>query len=277
MGRRCRQCDARYAGQPGSGGCLGHLDGMRLFEARCGLDGTRFGPVAYESVNRLVLPRSGAYLLRVNGQEVFVDSGTAVLTRRGDELRVAHPLGGGDTFTAVELDAEVCDRMPRLAYRFRLDDTTDLHHRVLVAACRRGFDALAAGEQLQAVLGRLVPDTAGGGPRRAATAVAHRRLVTDAREALADGRYAASLTELARRVNCSPHHLSRIFRAVTGESLTEHRNRMRIRAVLSDLQDGDDCLRTLAARYGFADQSHLTRVVRKQLGRAPTTVRRMLT
>ncbi|GIE30417.1 AraC family transcriptional regulator [Actinoplanes italicus] len=276
MGRRCQQCDARYAGQPGSGGCLGHLDGMRLFEARCGLDGTRFSPPVYETVNRLVLPRSGAYLMLVNGQEVFVDSGTAVLTRRGDELRVAHPLGGGDTFTAVELDAEVCERLPRRAYRFRLDDATDLHHRVLVAACRRGFDALAAGERLRAVLDRLAPDSAGGAPRRAATAVAHRRLVTEAREALADGRYASGLTELARRVSCSPHHLSRIFQAVTGESLTEHRNRMRIRAVLSDLQDGDDCLRILAARYGFADQSHLTRVVRKHLGEAPATVRRML-
>jgi AraC-like DNA-binding protein len=275
MGRRCRQCDARYAGQPGSGGCLGHLDGMRLFEARCGLDGTRFSPPAYESANRLVLPRSGAYLMRVNGQEVFVDCATAVLTRRGDELRVAHPLGGGDTFTAVELDPEVCDRLPR-TYGFRIDDATDLHHRVLVAACRRGFDALAAGEQLQAVLGRLAPDTAGGGVCRPATAVAHRRLVSGAREILADGRYTAGLTELARHVNCSPHHLSRIFRSVTGESLTDYRNRMRIRAVLSDLQDGDDPLRTLAARYGFADQSHLTRVVRRHLGRAPVTIRRML-
>lgn len=213
----------------------------------------------------------------MNGQEIFVDSGTAVLTRPGDELRVAHPLGCGDTFTAVELDPEVAERWPRTAYRFPLDDATDLDHRLLVATCRRGFDALAVAERLHAVLDRLAPHVAGGGPHRPVTAVAHRRLVADAREVLADGRYAYGLTEIAARVNCSPHHLSRLFRAVTGEPLTDYRNRMRIRAVLADLQDGADCLRTLAARYGFADQSHLTRVVRRHLGRPPSTVRELLT
>jgi hypothetical protein len=43
-----------------------------------------------------VLPRSGAYLLQVNGAEIFVDSGAAILTRPGDELLVAHPLGCED-------------------------------------------------------------------------------------------------------------------------------------------------------------------------------------
>jgi AraC-like DNA-binding protein len=249
---------------------------MRLFEARCGVDGKRFGRLAYESVHRLVLPRSGAYLLQVNGQEVFVDSGAAILTRPGDELRVAHPLGCGDTFTAIELDPEVSDRWPAPAYSFPLDDATDLHHRVLLATCRRDFDPLAVAERLHAILDRLAPHASGSVPRRPSTAAAHWRLVADAREVLADGRYAYGLTEIAAQVNCSPHHLSRLFRAVTGETLTDYRNRMRIRAVLGELQDGADCLRTLAARYGFADQSHLTRVVRKHLGRPPSTVKRML-
>jgi AraC-like DNA-binding protein len=249
---------------------------MRLLEARCGLDGKRFSRPGYESAHRLVLPRAGAYLVQVNGQEIFVDSGAAILTRPGDELRVAHPLGCGDTFTSVELDPALADRWPPTAYRFPLDDATDLQHRVLVATCRQGFDALAVAERLHAILDRLAPPVAGRGPGRPSTAVVHRRLVAEAREVLADGRYTYGLTEIAAQVNCSPHHLSRIFRAVTGETLTEYRNRMRIRAVLGDLQDGGDCLRTLAARYGFADQSHLTRVVRHHLGRPPSTLKRML-
>ncbi|MEV6304211.1 helix-turn-helix transcriptional regulator [Actinoplanes sp. NPDC051861] len=276
MRRGCRLCVARYAGQPGTGGCLGHLDGMRLFEARCGLDGARYGPVGYATGHRLVLPRSGAYLMRINGREVFVDSGAALLIRAGDEMRVAHPLGGGDTFTDVILDAEIADRWPRSAYRFPLDDATDLDHRLLIATCRREFDALAAGERLQSLLDRLAPHAAWRGSGSPATAVAHRRLATEAREVLAEGRYADGLAGIAARVNCSPHHLSRIFRSVTGETLTAYRNRMRVRAVLSDVQDGADCLRTLAARYGFADQSHLTRVVRKHLGRPPNAVVRIL-
>ncbi|MEU4420835.1 helix-turn-helix transcriptional regulator [Actinoplanes sp. NPDC024001] len=279
MGRACQQCRARYAGQPGSGRCLGHLDGVRLFEARCGVDGRRFSPPGYETGHRLVLPRSGAYLLRVNGEELFIDGSVATLTRPGDEMRVAHPLGCGDTFTAVELDPEVADRWPRGVWQFRLDDALDLHHRLLLTTCRRGDDLLAVAEQVHTIMDRLAaaPDGAArGGPARPATAVLHRRLVSDAREVLADRRFALGLGEIAAAVNCSEHHLSRIFRRVTGETLTEYRNRMRVRAVLSDLQDGADCLRTLAARYGFADQSHLTRVVRKHLGRSPSTVKRML-
>jgi AraC-like DNA-binding protein len=52
---------------------------------------------------------------------------------------------------------------------------------------------------------------------------------------------------------------------------------LRVRAVLSDLQDGAANLRALAAEYGFADQAHLTRVVRRQLGRSPSEVRRLVT
>lgn len=118
MQRTCRQCAARYAGQSGTGRCLGHLDGMRLLDARCGLDGKRFSRPAYEPGHRLVLPRSGAYLLQLNGQETLVDSGAALLLRPGDELRVAHPLGCGDTFTAVELDPALADRWSRPAFRF---------------------------------------------------------------------------------------------------------------------------------------------------------------
>jgi AraC-like DNA-binding protein len=111
---------------------------------------------------------------------------------------------------------------------------------------------------------------------RAETIHAHRRLVDQAREALVRGRLAVGLEDLADAVGCSPHHLSRVFRRVTGEPLTAYRNRLRVRAVLSDLQDGASSLRVLAAEYGFADQAHLTRVVRRQLGRTPTELRRLV-
>lgn len=84
------------------------------------------------------------------------------------------------------------------------------------------------------------------------------------------------LDEIAALVGASPHHLSRVFHRVTGTTLTAYRNRLRVRAVLADLQDGEDSLRALAAKYSFADQSHLTRVVRRQLGQAPSELRAIL-
>jgi AraC-like DNA-binding protein len=111
---------------------------------------------------------------------------------------------------------------------------------------------------------------------RPATALAHRRLVHAAREVLADGDFTLSLEEIAGLVGCSAAHLSRVFRRVTGSSLTSYRNDLRMGAVLRDLADGAPSLRTLAAAYGFADQSHLTRVAKARLGLMPSQVRELL-
>jgi AraC-like DNA-binding protein len=111
---------------------------------------------------------------------------------------------------------------------------------------------------------------------RPATLIAHRRLVDRALEALLHEGYLTGLDDLATAVGASPHHLSRVFHGVTGTTLTAYRNRLRVRAVLADLQDGAENLRTLAAAYGFADQSHLIRVVRRHLGCTPSELRRLL-
>jgi AraC-like DNA-binding protein len=47
--------------------------------------------------------------------------------------------------------------------------------------------------------------------------------------------------------------------------------------VLTNLCEEKRPLRTLAAEYGFADQAHLTRVIRRHLGTIPSTVRDLLT
>jgi AraC-like DNA-binding protein len=266
-GGLCGKCSARYAGLPGSGRCLAHAAGLDVFEGRCGLDRTGFTPPSYESTHRL---------------------SAAVFTHPGDELRLAHPLGCGDTFTSVEFAPQMLaardGEWGLSAHRLPLDDDVDLSHRALVAASRRGVDAFAVVEQMHGLLDRLLtaPESRTAGvdgawtPRHPATLVAHRGLADRAREALAAAQYSVGLDELAALVGSSPHHLSRVFRHATGETLTAYRNRLRIRAVLADIQDGATNLRTLAARHGFADQAHLTRVMRRQLGRLPSEGRRML-
>src|SRR5437870_3129404 len=61
---------------------------------------------------------------------------------------------------------------------------------------------------------------------RPASARARRVMTAQAREALAaDPR--RSLGDLARELAVSPHHLSRVFRAGTGETISRHRIRLR--------------------------------------------------
>jgi AraC-like DNA-binding protein len=52
--------------------------------------------------------------------------------------------------------------------------------------------------------------------------------------------------------------------------------RLRTREALERMTDGERDLARLAADLGFADQSHLCRVVLQETGRSPSTLRRML-
>lgn len=248
--------------------------GLQAIEIRCLEDRGGWTEPATETAHRVVITRSGGYLRRVNGVTTFVDATNVLVTRPGDEVAVAHAAGGNDTGTVIVTDEEIALAPGEL----RLDDRLDLEHRALVAANRAGLDPFTTADRLLGLLEELrglrgAPPE----PRRAATVLAHRRLTDRAREALLAGRLSLGLDALAKAVGCSPHHLSRVFHQVTGEPLSTYRNRLRVRAVLSDLQDGAANLRALAHEYGFADQAHLTRVVRRQLGRSPSEVRRLVT
>jgi AraC-like DNA-binding protein len=82
--------------------------------------------------------------------------------------------------------------------------------------------------------------------------------------------------ELGRGLAISPQHLSRIFRALTGATISRHRMRLRVRAALERLADGERDLARLAADAGFADQAHLCRVVRDETGTTPSALRHAL-
>jgi transcriptional regulator GlxA family with amidase domain len=85
-----------------------------------------------------------------------------------------------------------------------------------------------------------------------------------------------SLPALARALAVSPHHLSRVFHSAPGHTISRHRMRLRTRSALEHLADGEDDLARLAAQLGFADQRHLARVVRRETGRPPSALRRVL-
>jgi AraC-like DNA-binding protein len=141
-----------------------------------------------------------------------------------------------------------------------------------VAALRRGEDA--DGEAVELVAGMLDRLS----PGRTALSAAERRrraLADDAREALAL-ELSLTLPALGRRIGAAPHHLSRVFKAHTGHTITEHRRRQRARAALERLAAGDSDLARIAADVGFADQAHLTRTIRAQTGTTPSALRAAL-
>jgi AraC-like DNA-binding protein len=264
---------AKKALAGGGGGFL-----LEAVECRC----SRTGWLPPELVTRygIVFVRRGCFHRRVNGCRSFVDPTVVYFERPGDEQQIAHPWGG-DSCTALYLsetllasiwggDAALPDE-PLVS-----DAATDLRHRLLLTTLADGESgdvtevviALAA-----EVLARSAPERVASS--RPATALARRRVVRDAREALADDPR-IDVIELARRVAVSPHHLSRVFKAGTGETISRYRNKLRVRLALERLAEGERCLARLAADLGFADQAHLARVVRRELGSTPSLLRQRL-
>ncbi|SDK10721.1 helix-turn-helix transcriptional regulator [Streptomyces indicus] len=280
--RRVRAWTEADRERGGRGECLLRLPGILLVDTECCTDHERFIGPGYEDGYGVVLTRSGAFRWRQQGEESWMDATAGYLTRPGDEVYSAHPLGTGDTATLIHLgETEFAERFDGAGSRRRLVVTgpTDLAHRSLLAAARRGTDRFELADRVQQLLGRVAGDAGCGGVDEVAPLPArrvHQRLVADACEALAAGSLTGSLDDLAGRIGSSPHHLSRVFRRVTGRTLTAYRNELRIRAVLEDLAAGRGGLRALSAAYEFADQAHLTRVMRRHVGETPSAVRELL-
>ncbi|MGH4030090.1 helix-turn-helix domain-containing protein [Actinomycetota bacterium Odt1-20B] len=254
---------------------------LYLADVRCVDPPHGWGPLGPAPVFGLVLVRSGFVRARVDGVEQVMDPTTVFVERIGGEQQFAHP-HGGDVFTEIVLSepavAAYLGGDPTVPQGF-VPTTPDaaLAHRVLLASARAGADAFElaerTGELAGGILARLAPERVAAG--LPATRTARRRLASDAREALAaDNRL--DLAALAKELNCSPYHLSRVFREVTGTTLARYRGGLRLAAALERLLGGERQLGLLAAEVGFTDQAHMTRVLRAQTGLAPGRLRALL-
>ncbi|RJL23931.1 helix-turn-helix transcriptional regulator [Bailinhaonella thermotolerans] len=79
------------------------------------------------------------------------------------------------------------------------------------------------------------------------------------------------LAEVARAVHLSDSRLSHLFTSQLGLPFRPYVLWMRLRMALSPLADGAT-LTEAAHAAGFADAAHLTRVVRRMMGQAPSTL-----
>jgi AraC-like DNA-binding protein len=256
-------------------------EGVTLADVACRHQPGRGNAIELRTSHALVFVRRGGFVRASDGDERLLDPTVAYATTPGQE-RIDHPLQGGDDCTylalAPELVAALWGGDPALPARpLPTSPAVDLEHRLLLAAARRGDDRHEVTERALALaaaaLERHDADRAGSG--RPATARTRRALVDGARERLlADPDQ--SLPELARRLAVSPHHLSRLFHALTRSTISRHRLRLRVRAALERLAGGERDLARVAAEAGFADQAHCCRVIQAELGTTPSALRAAL-
>ena len=85
-----------------------------------------------------------------------------------------------------------------------------------------------------------------------------------------------SLDRVARDAGVHPVYLARVFRRTFGCSLGRYVHGQRIDRCIARLTEPDANLGQLAQDLGFSDQSHLSRVFRRESGWTPARLRRAL-
>jgi AraC-like DNA-binding protein len=257
-------------------------DGIAVADVACRHTAGRGDEDEHSARHGIVFVRRGCFVRVVEGAEELLDATAAYCMNPGAEVRYDHPHDDGDDCTALFLSPRLAAALwggdPQLPARaLRTSSRIDLEHRLLLAAARRGEDP---DEQVERAIALGAAALEGADARRVA---AGRPATARARRALADGAREAlvadpdrSLLDLAGALAVSPHHLSRVFASVVGHTISRHRMILRARAALERVAGGERDLARLAADVGFADQSHLARVVRRETGRPPSALRALL-
>jgi AraC-like DNA-binding protein len=241
-------------------------DGFSLRDLRIRTATTSWSEPEPGDGHRLVFVRRGRFGLRLGGWTGLVDPATAYVGRPGTEQSIAHRPGVEDVCLVITLDdALAADALhddpagPRHA-----SARADLAARLLVARTRQGADTFELTERVV----RLAAELRARPPARPS-----RRLADEARQLLAEDPVGLSLGQLAGMLGVSRTHLSRVFHASTGWTLTAYRQRLRVGRALDRLEAGERDLARLAVELGFADHAHLTRVLRAEVGQPPSRVR----
>jgi AraC-like DNA-binding protein len=240
-----------------------------------------WSPVERPTDARLVLVRAGRFRRRGSGGTVDLDRTIGYLGEPGEEEQFAHPRGG-DACTSVQLSPASWRQLVGESGRMRVstvyvDARTEFAHRRLLAAGQSDIDYRLV-EELLRLLSAAFRAAAQRTPMHDACGPFDCRLVERARAAIHDGHPAAGgLFGLATLVGASPYRLSRAFPRELGVSVTKYRNRVRVGRALDQLDRDDSGLADVAASLGFADQAHLTRMVRDHVGQTPAALRRAMT
>ncbi len=216
----------------------------------------------------LDLPRRGMHLRSCGRRQHVIDPVTAASSAADDEYRRASPTSRPATSTLIALRGEqaralICRQAAR-THRITAD-AARLHVRLL-----RADDPVALEEAaLGLIRAILVPVAAADRPRAASPA--WRRLSQEIQHVIAT-RFAERLTleTIGRQCKASPFHASRVFRAVTGETIHRRLTRVRLQVALFELERGARGLAQVALSAGFSSHSHFTSAFRAEFGVAPS-------
>jgi len=252
---------------------------------RCPINYPSFRDTGPTERHLVVFPRSGVWIRHAGSRAFAADPRVVTIYNAGQEYtrepmhpdgdrsdwfalssELARDVAGVDSDRPFRFEFAECD--PRLYSRQRL-----LFDRLDAGSC----DPLEAEEEVLGIVTSVLRRANRDATRLSSSNSKHRALAEHARaELVRTATISLSLGDLATRVDSSPWHLCRVFRAVTGSSLHAFRLDLRLRLALERLEDPRVDLSRIAFELGFSSHSHFTSAMRSRLGRTPSAFRQTL-
>lgn len=222
----------------------------------------------------VVVPLAGALVRRAGGVTSLVDATCGYVARPRTAHEIVHVTDGDRCIALAPTEVladELCLDVRAASGSWVVPVDRACHRRLSQAfatAARR--DELASGEAWLALLSGLA---AAPGSQRNGRATQREAAVARVREAIVTAPGAAwTVRSLGSVAGYAPHHLSRVFRATTGMSLSDYRDRVRLGRAMALLKDGMP-ISEVAADLGYVDHAHLTRRASQVLGVLPSAFR----
>jgi AraC-like DNA-binding protein len=249
-------------------------DELHFGISQCGPISAEHRDEETERAFTVVFPLRGVFSVDTGAARISGTPAKILLFSRGQNHEVHHPFGGHDVSAFISMSSSIIESflddsgwfvIPSAPTRPEIDYAI----RSLVGRGRRGqVEPLEVEEFAIAALGAVTGVCVGKHSR------AQRDLVSDVEELLSIGfRDDLCLSTIARQVGASPHHLSRVFKQVTGENMSRRRMRLRLNHALEQVLGGADDLSRVAVEAGFYDHSHLSNSFRAHFGVTPSSAR----
>lgn len=268
-------------------------DAVRVTRYRCLSVSPDVGAEHRQPAHVIAFPYQGLFEVYRGRERAVAEPGSMVFFNEGEGYRTGHPCGGGDVGSAMTVRADVLVEAlsrhdpgvverPDAPFRSLSGSSsprTYLLQRLLFLHVAGAPDALGVEESALALLEEVAAVACHAdkraAARRATPADPHREAVDAARRFLAN-RLAepVTLAAVGRAAGVSPFHLCRVFRAVTGTTVSRYRHRLRLRASLERVADARADLSAVALDHGYSSHSHFTAAFRREFGLTPTEFRR---
>lgn len=236
----------------------------------------------------IVLPLRGAFTKHFfSGKRLLAEPSQAVFFAAGRPYRVSHEVATSDDSLAIEFSTDILQEV--LANTTATDNFLSIETNSLLSA--RAIAArsllwwrlkhqLAEPIEVEETSLKLISSafiTACKKKKRQYRSAQSRRSfqVESARVALLQNpEHKWTLSDLSKKADCSPYHLTRMFREEIGLSLHQYHLRLRIARTLDLLLDTKNDLTSIALDSGFSSHSHYTAAFRQTVGISPNEFRR---